>query len=1033
MYQRLLFVLLLIASRVVLCGAQVAPPIPRFQTIGVNDGLSQGSVYALYQDKRGFMWIGTGDGLNRYDGSELRTYRVPVPAGNMPSSFIRGNLCEDDSGNIWFANENGVYYWSAGLDKIISKLPAPQEWKRYGEFNASLIKGHYLWLFNPNLGAARFDIRDGRYRFFVMPDSFREDGTPMAISSNAGPDGRLWFKLYLNGAIYYFDTRTASYGKGFSPTAYTQIFFGKRKHYLLSASGFSVYDSSSGRSEYYRFNTAQNSVGAMRLAEDRWGRAWMGTFISGLYCYEPHRRRVTSYQHSNVKLGSLPIDLAPTVYIDRADNLWVGTDGGGVSRLDLKPPRFNLFPLNEGDYPVLKDYFVKCFYEDKQGNLWFGTHNNGLCVLNMKTGALEQYTSHTAGGRRNALRAVAAIVPDAAGRIWISHETGFSIFDRGQKRFEDVPVFPRIPTISSMPVGLGLCAMRDGRMLGATYRGPVLFTKKSGRWCGRSFTHNGAAVTSACQTADGSIWMSTKGAGLLQMLPEADSFRVIATYFKGINLRGLHPDEQHPELLWVASSNGFAELNIRTGKYRFRGEADGMSNAFVYGMLEDAKHNFWMSTNGGLIHYDRRAEHFSTYTYADGLQSNEFNSGAYYRNAHGRMYFGGVHGFNWFEPDQQQQSSAAKLTVVLQDVTINGQPRVLAQSQAELSLPYTQNNIAFRIAVLDYSRPEANKVSYFLEGWDKGWIESRDKEAHYSNLPPGSYKLHIKGCNSAGTWSDEETLQFLIKAPFWETSLFYVLMVLAGACVIAGFTLAYIRRKTAAQQLIIERQHMLMEERARISKDMHDEIGSGLTRIAMMSEMLQTSGGRGAETQKISAAARSLVQSMSEIIWALNPAQDSVEGLLSYLREQIHQFLEPFNIHYSIDFPENVRRRALSNVQRRNIYLTAKEAVNNVMKHANAAAIQIIARTDGGMLCFEVSDNGSGFSMTAVRRSANGLRNMQRRMEEIGGYFHCESLTRGTRVSFGIPLAGRSSAKGLKKLTTFFTSDIKRRENTFEV
>jgi signal transduction histidine kinase/ligand-binding sensor domain-containing protein len=995
-------------------------------------------VYSIFQDRRGFIWFGTGDGLNRYDGSAIRAYYVPAPAGTMPSSFVRGKLCDDDSGNIWFANENGLHCWSARQERLETRARQLPGESKINSLLTACSEGQSLWLFSQSTGAARYDLVSKTLERFPLPGSLPENRTSMLVANldfTIGPDKSIWFKGTDSGAFYCFDVHKRRYTRVTSPNGATYIFFGKGRNYLVSWRGFALYDSLSGRSAWHAFPGAREGLGPIQMVEDRWGRAWIATFSNGLYCYDHTSGQMRHYVHSNVKLASLPIDLVPSLYIDRADNLWAGTDGGGASRLDLKPPRFHLFPLNEGDYPSLSDYFTKCFYEDEQGLLWFGTHSNGFCVLNTQTGDLENYSRYGRGAEARPLRVVGAIQPSGDGRVWIAHTFGFSLFDRTRKHFENVPISPAPQFFAWSGYAWALCPLQDGRVIGGTRIGIVVFNNKGGRWRGRSYERNPSLngfVTSIAQMKDGSVWVACKGSGVLRLEAKADSFQVTNRYLQGLNVRGLHPDEKYANILWIASSNGLARLDTRSGDIHFKGMADGMSNAYIYGLLEDEHHNFWMSTNGGLIYYDRQADRFSTYTYADGLQSNEFNSGAYLRGRSGRLYFGGIRGFNWLDPHERVDPHEVAPKVALLELKINGQP-LLNAGPEQVSLPYTQNNIAFRIAVLDYSRPEANRVACLLEGWDKDWIESRAHEMHYSNLPPGQYRLRVKGQNAAGLWSNEQTLAFSIRAPFWETPLFYALSSLLLLGLLTGIGVHFFRRKLRAQKRVIERQNMLMAERARISKDMHDEIGSGLTRIAMMSESLRMPTEKIEEARRISGAARNLSQSMSEIVWALSPSHDTIEGLLAYLREQINSFLEPFDIDCRISFPAEPPELPLSNVQRRNLYLTAKEAVGNVLKHADATTLHVNVTVDKSTLRFEVNDDGKGFCRDDVRRSANGLRNMQRRMEEIGGWYECESSARGTVIRFGISLRGPVGMKLRRRATTFFTLRPLRRKNTFEV
>ncbi len=1030
----LIFLLLTAAALPKAGHAQLAEPIPRFSTIGVNEGLSQSSVYAILQDRKGFMWFGTGDGLNRFDGSNIRSFRLPAPLGTVPSTFVRGILCEDDSGNIWFANEFGLHCWNASRETLETRMARVPEESGYNTFLTACTDDSALWLFSNSSGVVRYDLFRKSCLTYPFPDSLKNlaDINKMPFPSfSIGPNKSIWFKRFLDGPFHYFDTHSRCYKRDSEPSEGQFIFFGKGRHYLIADSQLGIYDSLSKTISWHTLEGEQPVITPLDVVEDRWGRAWVGTFSDGIFCYENSTGKMRHYMHSNVKLASIPIDLIPSIYIDRADNLWAGTDGGGVCRLDLKPPRFHLFPLNEGDYPSLSDYFIKCFFKDKNGLLWFGTHSDGFCILNTATGTLQNFKKyHTPAGIKP-LRVVGAIQESSDGKIWIAHTLGFSIFDPQQKLFEDVPIHPA-PAINSWAgYGWVLIRLQDGRMLGGTNSGIVVFQKKNGRWQGKSFIHTkplNSFVTSLCQLKDGSVWMACKGPGILRLEAVGDSFRVAKKFMEGLNVRGLHPDEQDDKVLWITSSNGLIRLDTRNAQLSFIGAADGLSNTYIYGVLEDKAHNFWMSTNGGLIYFNRKAKRFTTYTYADGLQSNEFNSGAYLKDQEGNMYFGGIRGFNWFNPDNRTGEPSSIPGVALKDLRINGQI-MLNDNNAPLTLPYTQNNISFSIAVLDYSRPEANRVAYFLEGWDKQWIESRSHEAHYSNLPPGRYELHVKGRNAAGVWSKEQILKFRIRAPFWETPLFYVVISILTFCLVVLLLRYFLRKKLREQRRIIERQNMLMVERARISKDMHDEIGSGLTRIAMMSENMQHHPEHKELVGKISSAARNLSQSMGEIVWALNPTQDTIEGLLAYLREQLNSFLEPFNIHYSIHFPDELPRLPLSNVQRRNLYLTTKETVGNVLKHAQANSVSIRAEMKDKWLHFEVLDDGHGFSEEQVRRSANGLRNIRKRMQEIGGYLELESSARGTRIRFGIPISQRNGRQNW--LTTFFTLHWLRRKNTF--
>jgi signal transduction histidine kinase len=325
-----------------------------------------------------------------------------------------------------------------------------------------------------------------------------------------------------------------------------------------------------------------------------------------------------------------------------------------------------------------------------------------------------------------------------------------------------------------------------------------------------------------------------------------------------------------------------------------------------------------------------------------------------------------------------------------------------------ITVSHHQNDLNFHFAVLDYTRPEANKVQYMLEGWDKGWIVSENKSARYANLPPAKYILRVKVSNAEGTWSDEERMTLTIKAPFWKRGWFIVsicILVLLGIIFIT-YRVSQSRAKRKLQ--LLEKQIALEAERNRISADMHDEIGSGITHIALLSELIQVQDKSANEIKKdvkmISTSARRLVQTMSEIIWALNPQNDTLENLLAYTRERSQQYFESFDMLLFISFPEKVPFIQLTNEKRRNLYLVTKEILHNAMKHSGATRVDLSVEISVTECCFTITDNGIGMNEKNIKPNSNGIRNLKKRMQDIGGMIEWLSDGRGTVVRYSLPV-----------------------------
>jgi len=433
----------------------------------------------------------------------------------------------------------------------------------------------------------------------------------------------------------------------------------------------------------------------------------------------------------------------------------------------------------------------------------------------------------------------------------------------------------------------------------------------------------------------------------------------------------------------------------------------GMANSYIYGVLEDEQHNFWMSTNMGLCFFNRRDNTFQNYTAKDGLQSNEFNTQAFYKGPSGTIYFGGIKGFNWFNPKTIKTTATTNPGVAITAINIDDKAYVKNEAFAKnktLSLPYDQNNLSFQFAALDFTKPQANKVKFILENWDKKWVTSVDKNVRYTHLLPGNYLLKVKAANSDGVWSTEERLTIIVNAPFWKKTWFYIACGISFLAGIIYITYIVSQQKIKKRIRQLEKQHAIDAERNRISRDMHDEIGSGLTHIALLSELIQTQQKTDVAIKtdlgSISVAARKLVESMSEIIWALNPQNDSLENLLSYLREQMQQHFEPFELSLKIVFPDDVPPVKLSNEQRRNLYLVTKEALNNVMKHSRAQIVNLVLEIEMNQLIFRVCDDGVGLPDTVSRPTGNGLKNMRKRMEDIGGTIEWIRQKKGVKVVY---------------------------------
>lgn len=995
------------------------PIIPRFENIGVNEGLPHSSVYSIMQDKKGFMWFGTADGLCRYDGSELITFKyINSDKHEVLRNIVKGKMLEDKSGNIWYSNESGIYKWDV-IKEVVIRVKAI-DGKKYAntEFECIYLdQANCIWLFNQVNGVFEFNITTGAIRQYPLPNNSSQPGFAFKYT-DADADGNIWFRNARGtDPFVVFNKKSRNYFVQSANDPPHAIFFDKKER-ILAYDDRLEFENSEGITTGIvpkRLHGRPVSFYSFDGVRDAYGRLWLTARGKGIFCYDEKNKHFHEFHHDNSKNKSLPFDLTTCLYIDRNENLWIGTDGGGVAKLDLKQPRFNLFPLSNTQYPLINDYFTKCFYEDEKGRIWFGSQTNGLNIYDPETYKLMNFRHEPRKSNSLPGNIVGNILKDKDGNIWIGNSGGISIFNEKERTFATIPIenLPKLYPLINNFVNK-LIQLQNGDILAATTLGIIKIRKeKNGRYKGHFFGNNRHLIsltTDIAEMPDKILYATLRALGLYQFEQDGNGFKYINTFLAGIDLLSVRMDEKAPGYLLIGSSIGLIHFNTETHAYRVWDEKDGLANSHVYGSLQDQQGNFWVSTNKGLSSFNRKKNRFDNYSFKDGLQSNEFNSQAFFKSTSGVFYFGGVDGFNWFNPgfaDRKQPKPTAAVTrIEINELAFQKDSGYLLNKT--ITVPYDQNDFNFQFAALDYTRPVANKILYMLQGWDDKWIASDSRNARYANLPPGKYTLRLKVSNTSGLWSDEETIHIIIQAPFWKRSWFFVFIILLLVSGIIFMHFRIVRQKIKKKLRLLEKQIAIDAERCRISADMHDEIGSGITHIALLSELIQAQHKGGVELKKdiltIATSARSLVQAMSEIIWAMNPQNDTLENLLAYTREQSQKYFEPFEIKFDIAFPDEVPDIKLSNEQRRNLYLVTREALNNAMKHSDASSIRLKLEITHADCCFSVTDNGKGINDKIHKPGSNGLANMKKRMEDIGGTIVWLMPEKGTTVKYCLPL-----------------------------
>lgn len=1008
----------------------------KFDRLSTHHGLSQVSVYSIVQDGQGFIWFGTEDGLNRFDGYAFRIYRHdPLDSTSLSNSWIECLLI-DSKGTLWVGTYGG------GLNRYNHRTETFQRFK-YDPNNPQTPTNDFVYAiaedqqgliwFATEKGLSRLDPTTGAVtRFLHDSTNINSLINDAARTLHVDRKGNLWVGTI--GGLCRYDpqeNRFVRYAHNPSNTRSishdrVRCVYQDRKGriWVGTRAGLDLYDET--RDSFDRMpllvsdQSRRTVPNVFRILEDRNGIFWIGTNDAGMFRYDERSGELTPLPHHPLDLTSLSSNAVRSVFQDRSGVLWIGTLGGGVNRL-----RENAFvhirhePWNQNS---LSGSIVFSILEDRSGVVWIGTDQNGLNAYDTKHGRFIHFTHSPSDPYSLSANTVRAIVEDRNGVLWLgTFNGGLNRYDAKTRRFIRYLNDPSDPSsISHNGVRTIHEDSRGLLWIGTNGGGLNRFDPKTQRFTrfhhrvGDPTSLSSDVVSAILEDRSGVLWMGTR-AGLNRFDRQRMSFhRYTSTPADSTTLSSdyvVSICEDRNGDLWIGTMMGLNRFDKAANRFERFFEKDGLPNNTVYGILEDDEGFLWLSTNRGLSRFDPTTRRFRNFDRRDGLQDDEFNTGAFHRGRSGRFYFGGVNGVSAFLPERLQDNPHAP-PVVLTSFKVFGEPVQLPAPiwrVEELQLSYEQNFFSLEFAALDFTMPEKNQYAYRLEGFDADWNFSGTRRyASYTNVGPGSYLFRVKASNNDGVWNEEGVaVRITIVPPFWQTGWFRIAATAGLLLMIYG-----LYRHRVNRLLEVERM------RTRIATDLHDDIGTSLSSIAISSDVArQTIEQNPAEArvllEAVSGTARTLVDAMNDIVWAIKPENDLLDNLVLRMQEFAIRLLESRGIDVRFQKPPevDVGRLQLPLDVRRNIYLIFKEMVNNVAKHACCTGTDIRIELHrhsehrrGQVLLIEVKDNGEGFDLRAPTRG-NGLQNMQRRAAAINASLTVVSQPgNGTSAQLRVPV-----------------------------
>ena len=1025
------------------------------------DGLSQSTIFKTIQDREGYLWFGTVDGLNRYDGYEFRVYENnPADSTSISDNFI-STIFEDTDGILWVGTINGYLnrfnkskevFERIYINKFFTTITTPEN--NFYDYPLAFSRDQvntittiaededgFLWIGTWGNGIIKFDRKN-----LTGVHIHNNYDNPNSLSSNRVLDilkdkkGNLWIATFGRGINKFVKKSSEQNNPEYKFIHYTTT--GNDGNSLNDDKVITLFEDKIGNIWVGTFNGGLNKLNAkdkfsppektkfvhyvnirndeksisnntvMAIEQDLEGYLWIGTFGGGLERFDGNSKTFTNFSYSSERASPFPDPEILSLFVDRSGILWVGSHlGEGVTKVQKNISNFDIINRQTAGDLKLNDDVVWSLYKDKKGNLWVGTYKGGINVLNLRTKQTKIYKSLNEANSisDNHIR---SLTEDNFGNIWVgTYSGGLNRINNGNGKIEIFKNEPDNNNSLSANQILHIYVESDNVIWAATFGGGLnkltFDSNTSGKPEFEIFKHNSGnpssisddRVYTILKDSEGNFWIGTYGGGLNKFDGSTSKFQHFIydpeDPFSISSNKVLCIIESSQKELWIGTSGGgLDKFNPATNTFKMYSIEQGLTSTVIYGILEDNDQNLWLSSDDGIFLFNPKTERFTQFGIDDGAQSLEFSGGAYFKDSNGIMYFGGINGFNYFNPDSIVINSYIP-PIVISSINILNQE--IKGSPNELILSYDQNFISFEFAALDFSAPNRNKYSYILEGFQKYWTntEGSKRTATYTNLPPGEYTFKVKGTNSDGVWNDNpKTVSIIINPPFWRTWWFATL-----AVIVVAFFIYYLSTIRIKNQLEIEKLKL------KIASDLHDNIGSGLTEISILSELAERNGGSSnsnimKDLQKISDTARYLVDSMSDIVWVVNPQRDSLYDLIVKLKDSYNEFFSSIGISFQVKNVEESDDIKLPMEYKQNLLLMFKEAINNAIKHSSCKKIILEANFKNDQIEIVLKDDGTGFNPDQTNYG-NGIRNIKERAKKLKGNITVSSESgKGTVIVF---------------------------------
>jgi len=970
----------------VLLGAEPAIPSEglSFHRWGHGDGLPDDTVTALLQMQDGYLWIGTARGLARFDGVEFEAVSLPNAKSNQVAAVT--SLCEDDLHRLWIGTrESGLFWLAAGTIHRFTDRDGQQA-------------GSVTSLAADNSGQLWVGTTSGLFRVNLATLTRATPSlgfTNELISSvHAARSGTIWITTrngmsqYKNGRITAVEFQAENEGRN---PEFMGLYEDRGGNLWAFGDTYLVNLSEGKRFNYFRTGDA-SSFRIWTLCEGSGGELWIGTSGQGLFAFSDGKFRPLALRENR-----LPSDVR-AICEDRQGDLWLGTSGGGLIRLRVRKEQ--VYDARSG----LPEETASCIAVNADGRLWAGFQSGLFATTGRR---FEPVSSQR-------LISSICIAPD--GSAWAATRGNglFRIAGAQQMRFgtdsglsSDI-----IPAVAIAPDG----AVIIGTSAGAVHR------LKEGRLetFGRQNGLSGAPISALTVGRSGNIWAGTSAGEIFRKV-ESGFQEVPAAVVAGAEICALQEDSA--ARLWIGTA-GRGLACLEKNQISSWDATTGFPDNDVFGVLPDTNGILWVATGKGIFRVENcllggaatspPVARLILESDSAGRETRGFPTAL--KSDDGRLWFVMSGHIASIDPRKVAINSSPP-PVYIQRVLANDVPLPLSRDAEPLRLPTRLASLEIRFAALNLAEPETVRFDHKLDGFDSEWVEgSAERRVRYGRLPYGNYTFHVRARSVDGLGSQSQAqLAFIYPVPPWLAPGALTLYALAAIGCVFLVVWAVLHRRLRVKLERLGRQQAMEKERMRIAQDMHDEVGSKLTKIAYLSDiMAMRAGGPEVESlQSIASTSRDLLQSLDEIVWAVNPRNDSLERLAAYLSQYATEYWQNTPVELDMDLPGGLPYHPLSAETRHSLFLAFEEALANALKHSGATKVHVAMKMAGSRFSISVHDNGKGFKLetaTAQKIEGNGLTNMRQRLADIGGVCQIDSSPQaGTTISLSLKLSNGKS------------------------